>query len=170
MTASPPTGLRQGGTGGTPATASPEGSGTGHPPAGAASGRPLVLFDGSCNLCHRLVAFLSRIDEGGALDFAPLESEAGRSALAAAALDRGQTQAVVLVEQGRGAAKSEAVWRALDHLRAPWPTAARALRLVPRPIRDAAYDAVARHRYRLFGRTTGQCPLPRTAPPTRGGG
>lgn len=128
--------------------------------------RAVVLFDGSCNLCHRLVAFLSRVDQGGVLDLAPLESATGRAALAPTDLDAASVVGLVLVEEGQAVTRSEAVWRALHLLPSPWPTVAGALRLVPRRVRDAAYDVVARNRYRLFGRAD-QCPVPSRVPPRR---
>jgi predicted DCC family thiol-disulfide oxidoreductase YuxK len=128
--------------------------------------RPVVLFDGSCNLCHRLVAFLSRVDEGGALHFAPLESETGRASLAPTGLDAVGIDGLVLVEEGQAVTRSEAVWRALRRLPPPWPTVADAVRVVPRRVRDPAYDMVARHRYRFFGRAD-RCPLPSRVPQRR---
>jgi predicted DCC family thiol-disulfide oxidoreductase YuxK len=133
---------------------------------GQGAGRPVVLFDGSCNLCHRLVAFLSRVDERGTLCFAPLESETGRASLAPTGLDAAGIDGLLLVEDGQTVTRSEAVWRALRRLPPPWPTVAGALRVVPRRVRDAAYDVVARHRYRFFGRAD-RCPLPLQVPQRR---
>jgi predicted DCC family thiol-disulfide oxidoreductase YuxK len=136
------------------------------PPERGGEGRAVVLFDGSCNLCHRLVAFLSRVDEGHVLVFAPLESGTGRAALAPTGLDAGSVVGLVLVEGNEAVTRSEAVWRALRLLSPPWPTVSTALRLVPLRVRDAAYDVVARNRYRVFGRAN-QCPLPSRLPPPR---
>jgi predicted DCC family thiol-disulfide oxidoreductase YuxK len=58
---------------------------------------------------------------------------------------------IVLVEDGRRYERSAAVLRIARQLRAPWPLLF-AFIVVPRPLRDWAYDAVARRRYRWFGR------------------
>jgi predicted DCC family thiol-disulfide oxidoreductase YuxK len=48
--------------------------------------------------------------------------------------------------------RSAAALRIASYLGGAW-TLALAMRLVPRPLRDAAYDLVARHRHRLSGAT-----------------
>jgi len=40
-----------------------------------------------------------------------------------------------------------------------WKVVGRLLQLVPRVVRDAGYDAVARIRYQLFPRPTDACPV-----------
>lgn len=58
---------------------------------------------------------------------------------------------VVLVDAGRAFTRSTAALRVFRRLRQPWPLAY-ALIVVPRPMRDWIYDAVARRRYRWFGK------------------
>src|SRR5882757_4422373 len=43
-----------------------------------AHGQHLVLYDGVCGLCNRLVQFLLRYDRRAAFDFASLQSGTGR--------------------------------------------------------------------------------------------
>jgi predicted DCC family thiol-disulfide oxidoreductase YuxK len=40
-----------------------------------------------------------------------------------------------------------------------WRAVGNAIAIVPRPIRDAGYNAVAAVRYRLFGRKDDLCPV-----------
>jgi predicted DCC family thiol-disulfide oxidoreductase YuxK len=47
----------------------------------------------------------------------------------------------------------------MQNLGGLWSAAALMLRLVPRPLRDAAYDVVGALRYRVFGRAPEACPL-----------
>jgi predicted DCC family thiol-disulfide oxidoreductase YuxK len=61
----------------------------------------------------------------------------------------------------RVAVRSEAALRLAGYLGGVWRVAWVA-RLIPRVLRDAAYDLFARHRYRLFGRAD-QCELPSPA-------
>lgn len=111
----------------------------------------IVLFDGECNVCNRTVDFLLRRDRERRLRFAPLQSDAGRQLLARFGLPADRLDTVVLVEGDRFWTRSTAFLQALRRLPFPWPLAS-ALRLVPRPLRDRAYDAFARNRYRWFGR------------------
>lgn len=130
------------------------------PPAG-----PLLLFDGGCALCHRTVRFLLRADRRGALRYAPLDGETA-AALAPRWPQIGGIDSVVLIAAQRGelrvALRSAAVIGALRLAGGPWRLAASLLALVPRPLRDRAYDVVAKRRQRWFGRYP-NCPPPPAA-------
>jgi predicted DCC family thiol-disulfide oxidoreductase YuxK len=119
------------------------------PPAPAQ--HPIVLFDGVCNLCSGVVAFLIRHDRASRFRFAPLQSELGRALQVRHGLDPDALDTFVLVDDAGAHARSTAVLRILRELPAPWrwlwPLVA-----VPRPLRDALYGFVARRRYRWFGR------------------
>ncbi|GGJ40199.1 hypothetical protein GCM10008938_27820 [Deinococcus roseus] len=66
---------------------------------------------------------------------------------------------IILIDQGRVYAQSDAALHIAAHLK--WPYALLGMfRIVPRPIRDAVYDWIARNRYRWFGKQD-QCMLPR---------
>jgi predicted DCC family thiol-disulfide oxidoreductase YuxK len=54
--------------------------------------------------------------------------------------------------------RSDAVLALARYLGGAW-RALTIFRLVPRPLRDLAYDVFARHRYRVFGRYSA-CPIP----------
>ncbi len=122
---------------------------------------PVILFDGVCTLCNGAVRFVIERDPADAFRFASLQSEFAQPLLAQAGLPPGYLDGLVLVEDGRTYAKSDAVLRIARRLDRPWQ-AAWALRFVPRPLRDAVYDVVARHRYRVFGKED-SCPLPTPA-------
>jgi predicted DCC family thiol-disulfide oxidoreductase YuxK len=59
---------------------------------------------------------------------------------------------MVLIEGGRCYTRSAAALRIARRLSAPWPMLY-VFMMVPAFARDAAYDCVARNRYRWFGRT-----------------
>ncbi len=111
----------------------------------------VILFDGECNLCASVVAFLLPRDRRGRLRFAALQSDAGRRLLAGAGCLFGEFSTVVLVEGDRCWAQSDAALRICLLLPLPWPALA-GLWLVPRPLRDAAYALIASRRRRWFGR------------------
>ncbi len=60
----------------------------------------------------------------------------------------GDPLTVVVWDGSRRLVRSDAVVRLLAALSGPWPCVARALRLFPRALRDAAYSFVARRRGR----------------------
>lgn len=110
-----------------------------------------MVFDGLCNLCTRSVRFILEHEKGPALRFAPLQSPAGARLLRRFGFDPADAKTFVLIEGGAAYVKSDAAIRAAAYLRGAGKLLA-LLRFVPRPVRDAAYDVVARNRYRWFGR------------------
>ena len=118
----------------------------------------LVLFDGVCPLCDGFVQFVIARDPGGRFQFAPLQSGPARRVLQLHDVPQPLPDALVLVEEGTLYWRSAAVLRIARQLTFPWPLAS-ALLAVPRPLRDAVYTLVARHRYRWFGKRD-RCMVP----------
>jgi predicted DCC family thiol-disulfide oxidoreductase YuxK len=124
------------------------------------SARERLFYDGTCGLCHRTVRFLLAEDPtGSAFRFAPLDSEAFRKATRALAPGLLPDSLVLEAVDGALLVRSAGAVRALARLGGFWRPLAAALRLVPAPLRDAAYDGVARVRYRLFARPEEACPV-----------
>jgi predicted DCC family thiol-disulfide oxidoreductase YuxK len=129
------------------------------PPAPTADvERDVVLFDGPCNLCNGTVRFIVRHDPAGRFRFASLQSEAGRRLLAVYDSHIAGADSVVLIRNGRAFVESDAAIHIAASLGWPW-RALGGLRVVPRPLRDAAYGFVARNRHRWFGKDD-HCALP----------
>lgn len=123
---------------------------------GAFMDGPLLLYDGDCGLCHRVVRFVLRYERASIIQFAALQSPMG----CAWATRTGTALGTMLfIEDGTALARSDAALAIARYLRAPWRWGT-ALRVVPRPIRDAAYNTVARHRLRWFGAAHCQLPAP----------
>lgn len=135
--------------------------------------RPVILFDGVCNLCNAMVRWVVEHDADGWFRFAPLQSEAARRLLDAGAEASAETEAakgasrtasagpagtMALVDQAGVHFRSTAALRVAKRLEFPWSLLGW-LSVVPRPLRDAVYDCVARNRYRWFGRRA-TCPIP----------
>ena len=49
--------------------------------------RPVLLYDGECGLCNRLVRLLLRADRAGRLNYAPLQSGPAQTYLGASSSD-----------------------------------------------------------------------------------
>ncbi len=118
----------------------------------------IVLFDGVCNLCNGFVNFVIDRDPAGYFKFGALQSEAARPYLERFGLRPDYMDSIVLIENGRLYRDSTAALRILRRLKGLWPLLY-ALIVVPRPLRDAVYRWIARHRYRWFGRRE-QCRVP----------
>lgn len=112
----------------------------------------ILLFDGVCNFCSGAVRFLVPRDPEGRLRFAALQSETGTEIQRRFGLDLSDLDSVVLFEGDRCHTKSGAVLRVARKLSGAWPLLA-VLLVIPRPLRDWAYDRFAERRYRWFGRS-----------------
>ena len=123
-----------------------------------------MLYDGVCALCNGLVQFLLRHDHRRAFNFASLQGATGRMMVANSGANPGDLTTFYVVadyqaRDPRVLTRSDAALFVVGELGWPW-RAALVMRVVPKPIRDRAYDLVARTRYRVFGRYE-QCMLPR---------
>ena len=121
----------------------------------------LILFDGMCNWCNAWVSFTIAHDPDGKFKFGTLQSEQAQRILHDLHLSATDYQTVLLLEEGHVYTKSTAALRVLRQLSCWWPLYYICV-LVPAPIRDVAYDFVARHRYRWMGRTA-TCRVPTQA-------
>jgi predicted DCC family thiol-disulfide oxidoreductase YuxK len=123
-----------------------------------AAGTSVILFDGVCNLCNRWVRFVIEHDPNTRFSFASLQSDFGQRVLRSYHAPAFGVRSLVLLEDGRCYVRSGAVLRIARHLSGPWRLLG-AFTWVPRPMRDAVYDWIARNRYGWFGRTD-YCPVP----------
>ncbi len=115
----------------------------------------VVVFDGECNVCNGWADFLLRFDKQDIFRFAALQSEVG------ARLANGLEGSIVLVDSDAVLVRSDAVLRMLALLGFPFSLAG-VFRVVPRAVRDAVYDFLARNRIRWFGRRE-TCRVPTAA-------
>ncbi len=129
------------------------------PPAPAESGEtgagltdpPVVLYDGWCNLCDSSVAFILRRDRRAVFRFAALQSAAAAERLARCGAADLTGETLVLFHRGRCRTRSEALLTIVGSLPWPWPWLT-VFGVLPRGLRDWAYDFVAGNRSRWFGR------------------
>jgi predicted DCC family thiol-disulfide oxidoreductase YuxK len=110
---------------------------------------PILYFDGVCAICNRFVDWLIRRDRGRQIRYAPLQGTTAASRLPAQYT--AGLASVVLEHDGRITDRSTAALETVAMLGGPWRLVA-GLEALPRPLRDAVYDWVARHRYHWFGR------------------
>lgn len=127
-------------------------------------GTQILFYDGDCGTCHRFIRLILRSRSRELFLFYPL---ALFPELFARAVD-GQGSAIrgdsiVLVRDGIALQRSAAVLAIASELGSFWSLLG-IFQLIPRRVRDAAYDLFARHRFRFFGRVEPEalCPL---APP-----
>ncbi len=120
-------------------------------PSAVEAERPVILFDGVCNLCTASVRFVIARDRRKLFRFASLQSPVAKRYLGAEAGLGNGLESVVLVADGRIHRKSTAALLTARRLDGLWPLLVVFL-AVPRPLRDALYDWIGNRRYRWFGR------------------
>ena len=124
---------------------------------------PIVLYDGVCGLCNRLVQFLLKRDTQDRFRFASLQSELAQGVLTRHGLDPHDLDTVYVVQNYDQASetlvtRSEAILYMLAQLGGIWSLSGIG-RVLPRGLRDAMYKIVARNRYSVFGKHE-SCMLP----------
>jgi len=125
---------------------------------------PILLYDGVCGLCNRVVQFTLRHDHRDVFRFAALQSELAERVLARHGKSASDLNTVYVVlgigETGETVlARSEAVIYLLRTLGGWWKALAVIYGVLPRRVRDLMYEMVARNRYRVFGKYE-TCPVP----------
>jgi len=113
---------------------------------------PIMFFDAKCALCQRMVAFARRNDRSGNIRFVALQSRQARTWLLPLGEDPSVMKSVLWLDtKGTLYRQSEAVIRIAWQMGGLCRVPAALGFLVPRPLRNAAYDVLARNRYRWFG-------------------
>jgi len=124
---------------------------------------PVLLYDGTCGFCAESVQTVLRHDRRRTLRFASLQGAFGTE-VRARHPELAGADTVVWVELGsterseRVLLRSDAALRVAAYL-GGWFHLARVAAVLPRPVRDAAYNLVARHRHQLTGEAS-HCLVP----------
>jgi predicted DCC family thiol-disulfide oxidoreductase YuxK len=119
-------------------------------------GAHLVLYDGVCGLCSRLLQFLLENDHRAVFTFASLQCPTGKAMVERFDGNPNELTSFYVVtnyraDHARILSRSGAVLFVAGELGWPWKPAI-LLRVLPTAVLDRIYDVVARTRYRLFGR------------------
>mmetsp|Transcript_17580 Transcript_17580/g.27166 ORF Transcript_17580/g.27166 Transcript_17580/m.27166 type:complete len:212 (+) Transcript_17580:93-728(+) len=119
--------------------------------------RPVILFDGVCNMCNNAVNLALDWDPAGKLRFSALQSDVGRALLQTNGRKADDISSIVLVTKDGAFVKSDAVLKISEEL-TPLsmlplrPLAALGRYVVPKFLRDIIYDGVADNRYSIMGK------------------
>ncbi|MDC6351453.1 thiol-disulfide oxidoreductase DCC family protein [Zeaxanthinibacter sp. PT1] len=114
--------------------------------------KKIILFDGVCNLCNGAVQFVIRRDKSHQFVFASLQSNVGQQLVLERRINTEELDSIILIEPSVAYyAKSDAALKIGQAFGGGWKLLA-IFEWIPRPLRDAVYDLVARNRYRWFGR------------------
>jgi predicted DCC family thiol-disulfide oxidoreductase YuxK len=123
-----------------------------------ADDRPIIVYDGVCILCSKSMRRIANADRRQQFRFMSAQSSVGQAVFRHYSLDPNDFETVLLLDQGRAYGKFDAIARIGTGLGGVYRAAA-AVRVAPGRVQDWAYDAIAKNRYRIFGRTD-QCMMP----------
>lgn len=122
---------------------------------------PILLYDGLCSFCDGAVQFVMRHERAGMIRFAPLQGAYAHELFVRHPWLH-KVDSLILVEQVEGKeqlyVRSAGALRVAELMGGKWRLLT-ILRVVPRVIRDWAYDLFARNRFRMFGKMQ-VCRLP----------
>ena len=121
----------------------------------------VIFFDGLCNLCNGAVQFTLQRDRKDFFRFASLQSDYAQEALNSFHIEAKQGDSFILLEDGKIYQRSTAALRVARKLSGFWPLLY-GLIIVPKFIRDAIYNYIAKNRYKWFGKQE-RCWVPTSA-------
>jgi predicted DCC family thiol-disulfide oxidoreductase YuxK len=119
----------------------------------------VLYYDGNCAMCHGFVRFVLAEERSGTLRFGPLQGGHFRASVPETTRAGLPDSLILRTNDGTLHVRSGAVIEVMKHMGGLWHLLSWALRIVPRPLRDAAYDIIGGMRYRVFGRAPDVCPL-----------
>ena len=119
--------------------------------------KPVILFDGVCNLCTGSVQFILKRDKEKRFLFASLQSNYGQELLKRYDLPADTFNSFILYQDGKVLTRSAAALEMFQQLKG-WKWV-KIFRIVPKFIRDAVYNLIAKNRYKWFGQKN-ECWLP----------
>ncbi len=120
--------------------------------------KPILLFDGVCNLCNGFVQFIIKNDPNAKFRFAALQSEVGQQLLQEAKMSMNDLNTVVFYDEEKFYTHSDVGLRVARHLGGFWNLFL-IFNILPKFIRDGIYNWIAKNRYRWFGKQE-SCMLP----------
>jgi predicted DCC family thiol-disulfide oxidoreductase YuxK len=118
----------------------------------------VVLFDGVCNLCSRSIQFIIKHDKKKQFRFASLQSSFGQKIMKQFDLPINELNSFILLQGNNIYTKSTGALKILKSLNGLLPLNYGFI-IVPKFLRDAVYNFIAKHRYKWFGKKE-ECWIP----------
>jgi predicted DCC family thiol-disulfide oxidoreductase YuxK len=113
--------------------------------------KPIILFDGICNLCDGAVQFVIKHDPEKKFLFASLQSEAGQRLLKQYKLSVENFNSFILIKDEKVYSKSTGALKVARQIKGVWSLLYIFI-IIPAFIRDTVYTWIAKNRYKWFGK------------------
>lgn len=109
----------------------------------------LLLYDGTCNLCHWAVQWIKRNAGSTTFQFESLSSDFAKKLIEKHSELEGIDSIIFFDEKGMYI-KSEAIFHISSSLKRPWPLL-QLFRIFPKSMLDQVYSFIAKNRKKWFG-------------------
>lgn len=119
---------------------------------------PIILFDGICNLCNASVQYVIKHDQEKTFRFASLQSSFAQKILSDNNLPVNNFNSFVLFDNNKIFTRSTAALKVARKLKG-FIKLLYAFIIIPKFIRDAVYNIIAKNRYKWFGKKK-ECWIP----------
>ncbi|OGU13855.1 MAG: thiol-disulfide oxidoreductase [Ignavibacteria bacterium GWB2_35_12] len=113
--------------------------------------KPIVFFDGVCNLCNSIVQFIIRHDKKERFLFASLQSEKSKEILSNFNFTQSDIETIILLEENKLYFVSTAALKIVRHLNFLCSLLYIFI-IIPKPLRNYVYRIIAKNRYKWFGK------------------
>jgi predicted DCC family thiol-disulfide oxidoreductase YuxK len=110
----------------------------------------VILYDGVCVFCSRWIRFIATRDKAKRFRFTAIQSAYGTRLAQAFGIDPDDPDTNAVIHGGVAHFKSDAALTVLSNL--PGWRWTSVLFAVPKRLRNAVYNLVAKNRYRIFGK------------------
>jgi predicted DCC family thiol-disulfide oxidoreductase YuxK len=124
----------------------------------SSSNKLILLYDGICNICNASVQFVLKHEKNTEIFFVSLQSELGVSLLSKFGLPNNYTDSLVFIKNSKAYTHSDAALQIAMYLKFPY-SSLRMGYIIPKSLRDAVYNFIAKNRYKWFGKNE-SCMLP----------
>jgi len=120
--------------------------------------KPVVFFDGVCNLCSSIIQFIINHDRKERFLFCALQSEKAKMILNNLNHNFSVTDTIVFYEKGMLFTRSTAALKIIRRLSGIYSVLYIFI-IIPKPLRNYAYNLIAKKRYKWFGKMD-SCMIP----------
>jgi predicted DCC family thiol-disulfide oxidoreductase YuxK len=119
----------------------------GTPPA--SFNKAIVLYEGNCIPCERIIRFLKKHDKTGSIIYFDYNTAIGERYKESLSREELNADSIILLFNGRSAVRSEAIIKLSDYLGFPW-NLLRAAKILPLTARERLFVKATRYRHLFF--------------------
>ena len=114
--------------------------------------RTIIFYDGVCNLCNRLVQFILKKDSQRKFRLVAIQSQVGKDLLKRFNITGDTLRTVIVLVEDRIYIRSRAIFKISNELGGFWKFLL-IFSVLPVGFNDLIYNLIAKHRYRIFGKS-----------------